>query len=154
MKIGLQTRGSHGDIRPFVAFAAGLQAAGHDVTLAVTCVDSARYDAPAAGLPFRPQTVATPVSADRREPGRIGHALVHRRDPVRQVRITIERRLLPAEEAMFEASDRPCAGNVLVIAHSFLYTLGVAAERHGRPGRAPRRHALPGGFAKDGPDDA
>ena len=36
MKIGLQTWGSEGDIRPFTALAAGLVDAGHEVTLAVT----------------------------------------------------------------------------------------------------------------------
>jgi UDP:flavonoid glycosyltransferase YjiC (YdhE family) len=41
MKIGVQT--SHGDIRPFLALAEGLQLAGHDVTLLITCVDSDAY---------------------------------------------------------------------------------------------------------------
>jgi len=36
MKIGLQTWGSEGDIRPFTSLAAGLKLAGHDVTLVVT----------------------------------------------------------------------------------------------------------------------
>ncbi len=38
MNIGIQTWGSEGDVRPFLALAAGLRAAGHDVTLAVTRV--------------------------------------------------------------------------------------------------------------------
>ncbi len=36
MKIGIQTWGSDGDVRPFIALAAGLRAAGHDVTVAAT----------------------------------------------------------------------------------------------------------------------
>ena len=38
MKIGIQTWGSEGDVRPFVALAGGLSEAGHEVTLAVTDV--------------------------------------------------------------------------------------------------------------------
>ncbi|MFO8165480.1 MAG: glycosyltransferase [Thermodesulfobacteriota bacterium] len=36
MKIGIQTWGTEGDVRPFIALASGLSAAGHDVTLAIT----------------------------------------------------------------------------------------------------------------------
>ena len=36
MKIGIQTWGSQGDVRPFIALAAGLSSAGHEVTLAIT----------------------------------------------------------------------------------------------------------------------
>ena len=36
MKIGLQTWGTEGDVRPFLALAAGLKSAGHEVTLLTT----------------------------------------------------------------------------------------------------------------------
>jgi Glycosyltransferase family 28 N-terminal domain len=35
MKIGMLTWGTHGDIRPFLALADGLQAAGHEVHLVI-----------------------------------------------------------------------------------------------------------------------
>ena len=40
MKIGLLTWGSHGDIRPFLALADGLQADGHEVHLIVSSVQA------------------------------------------------------------------------------------------------------------------
>jgi hypothetical protein len=43
MKIGLQTWGSDGDIRPFLALAGGLRARGHEVSLVVTSVDNKDY---------------------------------------------------------------------------------------------------------------
>ena len=43
MKIGIQTWGSDGDIRPFIALAGGLSSAGHDVTLAYASVDNKDY---------------------------------------------------------------------------------------------------------------
>ena len=36
MKIGIQTWGTEGDIRPFIALTGGLSAAGREVALAVT----------------------------------------------------------------------------------------------------------------------
>ena len=43
MRIALQTWGSDGDVRPLVALAAGLKAAGHVPTLVVTSVDDKDY---------------------------------------------------------------------------------------------------------------
>lgn len=132
MRIGLQTWGSHGDVRPFLALAHGLHAAGHAVTLAVTCVDSARYAALAPRLPFRLEDVASPVVGDRAALERIGRELERIRNPARQARRMFERILLPAEEAMFEAAERLCAGHDLVVGHHVLHPLQAAAERHGR----------------------
>jgi len=52
VKLGLQTWGSDGDIRPFIALAGGLSAAGHDVTLAVTSVDNKDYTSFSKDLNF------------------------------------------------------------------------------------------------------
>ncbi|MCL7422181.1 MAG: glycosyltransferase [Methylobacter sp.] len=43
MKIGIQTWGSNGDIRPLLALSEALQKAGHQVTLAVTSIDNNSY---------------------------------------------------------------------------------------------------------------
>ena len=43
MKIGIQTWGSNGDIRPMIALADSLQNAGHIVTLVVTSLDNRNY---------------------------------------------------------------------------------------------------------------
>ena len=43
MKIGIQTWGTEGDVRPFIALSGGLSAAGHDVTLAVTEITNKRF---------------------------------------------------------------------------------------------------------------
>ena len=133
MKIGIQTWGSHGDIRPFVALADGLQAAGHDVTLVVTCVDSERYSGLRTRTGFALRIVSTPVVPDNLLLEKIGDAIVREPDAIKQTQLAIEQLLLPAESEMYQASDRLCAENELVIGHYFLYTLGVAAERHDRP---------------------
>jgi UDP:flavonoid glycosyltransferase YjiC (YdhE family) len=43
MNIGIQTWGSNGDIRPFIALADGLKNAGHEVTLVVSSIDNRNY---------------------------------------------------------------------------------------------------------------
>lgn len=133
MKIGIQTWGSHGDIRPFIALAEGLQDAGHDVTLAITCVDSDRYNGfnPKAG--FKLRIISTPVILDRLLLEKIGAMILQERNAIKQTQLAIEQLFLPAESEMFQASNQLCAENDLVIGHYFLYPLGAAAERHGRP---------------------
>lgn len=132
MKIGIQTWGSHGDIRPFFALADGLKADGHDVTLVITCVDSDRYTDLKTRTGVKIEIVATPVIADCMQLRRSGDTLIHERNPVRQIQIAIEQFLLPVESALFEAADRLCIENDLVIGHYFLYPLATAAERHCR----------------------
>lgn len=133
MKIGIQTWGSHGDIRPFIALANGLQAAGHDVTLVVTCVDSERYNAIATYSGVKLRIIATPVVTEPILLEKIGNTLVKERNAIKQTQIAIQQLLLPAETEMFQASERLCLENELVIGHYFLYPLAVAAERHSRP---------------------
>jgi len=57
----MQTWGSHGDIRPFLALAEGLQAAGNDVHLVITCVDSGAYEGIASASGVKISVVASPV---------------------------------------------------------------------------------------------
>jgi len=133
MKIGMQTWGSHGDIRPFIALADGLQAAGHEVTLVITCVDSDRYNALGATTAFELRAVSTPMISDGPTLEKIGAAIVRERNPIKQTGLVIEQLLLPAESEMYQASERLCATCDVVIGHYFLYTLGVAAEKHDCP---------------------
>lgn len=132
MKIGMQTWGSHGDIRPFLALAEGLQRAGHDVTLAITCVDSADYAnlTSAAGVKLR--MIASPVIApDAAE--RIGAAAVRMRNPMTQMASLLDHCYLPAEEPMFVAARQLSTECDVLIGHYFLHPLHVAAEHAGKP---------------------
>lgn len=132
MKIGMQTWGSHGDIRPFLALAEGLQTAGHDVTLAITCVDSAAYAGitSAAGVELR--VIASPVIAPD-EAERIGAAAVRMRNPMAQMASLMDHCYLPAEEPMFVAARQLSTECDLLIGHYFLHPLHVAAEHAGKP---------------------
>jgi sterol 3beta-glucosyltransferase len=86
--VGIQTWGSDGDIRPFVALANGLARAGHQVTLAVTSIDGKDYSVLCTGDNPRIIRVAhrdweqTVILGTMRE-------LLKARDVFRQLRIVL-----------------------------------------------------------------
>ncbi|MRW88063.1 hypothetical protein GJ698_28705 [Pseudoduganella sp. FT26W] len=132
MKIGLQTWGSHGDIRPFVALAEGLQLAGHAVTLLITCVDSAVYADMVSPSGVDIRVIASPV-IEPSSASELGEAAIRMRNPLTQMKKLIEGGLLPAEEAMLSAALEVAERSDLLVGHYFMYPLQIAAERAGKP---------------------
>jgi UDP:flavonoid glycosyltransferase YjiC (YdhE family) len=132
MKIGMQTWGSHGDIRPMVALAEGLQVAGHDVTLAITCFDNDQYhnlQSP-TGVKLR---IVAPLVLGLERTEAVGKAVFNERNPLTQMGMILRLCFEPAEAAMIEAADELCRDADLLIGHFFMYPLQIAAERAGRP---------------------
>lgn len=132
MKIGMQTWGSHGDVRPFLALAAGLQAAGHEVTLVITTIDMDAYAQVGAARGVKVVAVGEPIiPAD--EAARILREIYAVKDPMRQVAALMRLMFAPVEDEMFAASRRLCAENDLLIGHHILHPLQVAAQHAGKP---------------------
>ncbi|RZT11194.1 UDP:flavonoid glycosyltransferase YjiC, YdhE family [Duganella sp. CF402] len=132
MKIGLQTWGSHGDIRPFLALAEGLQLAGHEVTLLITCVDSDAYAGVTSAAGVRIRVLVSPVIT----PGQgaeIGWAIVNARDPLKQMKLILQRCFGPVEDAMFAAARELAAQSDLLVGHYFMHPLQIAAEHASKP---------------------
>ena len=154
MRIGIQTWGSHGDIRPLLALAGGLRSAGHEVTLLVTSVGPADYDAVAAQLLLHLRFVATPVITDIDAVGRIREKVFGEGNPLRQVRAIISEVFVPAADEMFDAAQTLCRDNDVVIGHFFHYPLRIAADIAGCPyasvmlvhSAIPSRHCPPFGL--------
>lgn len=132
MRIGLQTWGSHGDIRPFLALAEGLQLAGHDVTLLLTCVDSDVYAGVTSAAGVRIRVVASPVITPG-EGAEIGWSIVNARDPLKQMSLILQRCFGPVEDAMFAAARELAAESDLLVGHYFMHPLQIAAEHAGKP---------------------
>lgn len=132
MKIGLQTWGSHGDLRPFIALAEGLQLAGHEVTLVMTCVDSDAYAALVSPSGVRLRVVASPVLGPA-DIERLSEVAARATNPLAQLKMLVEGGFLPAEEPMLAAALELAAGCDLLIGHFFVYPLQIAAERAGKP---------------------
>jgi UDP:flavonoid glycosyltransferase YjiC (YdhE family) len=132
MKIGMLTWGSHGDIRPFLALADGLQSAGHDVHLVITTLEAETYNRlqSAHGAQI---TVLTPHTFTAEQAERLGQVTYNIRDPMKQMATLLRLAFAPAEDAMFEAAQRLCAESDLLIGHYFMHPLQIAAEHAGKP---------------------
>lgn len=133
MKIGMQTWGSHGDIRPMLALAEGLSAVGHEVTLAVTDVHSHQYEQYESRHGVRLNLVASPSVADPNLAETIGKQIVASRNPVKQMQIIYDSFVVPVEAEMYEAAEELCVQNELIIAHFICHPTQVAAEKAVRP---------------------
>lgn len=133
MKIGLQTWGSYGDIRPFLALAEGLRTDGHDVTLAITCIDDASYDSSISRSGVKIRMVSSPVIQNQETLRNIEAQIFAEPEPLKQTQAIMEKLFVPAESDMYLTAEQLCKENDLVIGHFFHYPLNVAAERTGCP---------------------
>jgi sterol 3beta-glucosyltransferase/vancomycin aglycone glucosyltransferase len=157
MKIGIQTWGSEGDVRPFFALAGGLSAAGHDVTLAVTEIPNRRFARPSEQTGFAIRQVGH-IALDKAKLKQLAADAFKEWNPIKKGDILINHFLNPVVEDMFAAGLRLCKVNELVIGHFFVYPLKVAARRLRRPfvmmftaPLLPSRHHPPVGLPSLGP---
>ena len=132
MRIGIQTWGSRGDINPFLALAAGLGKAGHEVHLCATDLLDLDYSGVARDSGFRLTPVATPVLPPE-EMDRIGLQCLNAPNPLEQAKIIINDLFEPKVPEMFEASLELCRTSDLVIRHFFLHPIQAAARKLGVP---------------------
>ncbi len=87
MKIGLQTWGSEGDIRPFTALAAGLVKAGHEITLVVTDNIGRDYSAVAKKYGFKLIPVGNPEMQDPKQVSKVWRELIDAGNPLKQAQM-------------------------------------------------------------------
>jgi sterol 3beta-glucosyltransferase/vancomycin aglycone glucosyltransferase len=129
MRVALQTWGTDGDIRPFIALGASLVARGHTVTLSIASLDDRDY---------APMCRAVGVSCVH-APERLGLDLTRwndvgrRRNPLRVLRLLHEEGLFPSWAAMGEVAARLCADADVAVGHLFALPLRLAAEARGVP---------------------
>lgn len=128
MRIGLQTWGSEGDVRPFLALGHALAKRGHQVELVYTEIAERNYEAVAATLGFTARPLATPVIADPTARFELGSKILHTRDQVRQGLLIYRHLLAPVVEPMFQAAIELCDRSDLLIHHFMLHGSRAAAE--------------------------
>jgi len=158
MKIGIQTWGSEGDIRPLVALGHGLVQRGHTVELVYTDIGNRSYDAVAAALGMTARAVATPVIADENELYEIGLKAINAGNPLWQGKLIYDRLLRPVEDAIFQAAVDLCQRSDLLVTHLLLNQSRAAAELAGKPAVSvtfahslvPSRHIHPDGLPRLG----
>lgn len=133
MKIGIQTWGSEGDIRPFVALGAALTKRGHAVELIYTEIGERRYDEVAASLGFTARGVASPVVEDPERVFEIGLKVINTRNQLQQGLIISRELLEPIVEPAYEAGLELARRSDLFIHHFILHPARAAADKAGTP---------------------
>ena len=129
MKIGIQTWGSNGDIRPMLALADGLKKAGHSVTLVVSSIDNHRYDDICDQLGIIYRQVPEHIDFDMQDFAQRSF----RMHPLQWLRALLDEAFFPCEQAVYQAAQQLVADNDYVIGHHFLYPLKLAALQQHKP---------------------
>jgi sterol 3beta-glucosyltransferase len=111
MKIGIQTWGSNGDVRPMLALANGLQKAGHQVTLVVTCVDNQSYQPICEQMQIGYRQVPERIAFDME-----GFAeRSFRMNPLQWLRALLDEAFFPVEALIYQAAQALVADQELSI---------------------------------------
>ena len=158
MRIGIQTWGSEGDIRPFIALGHALAERGHHVELLYTEIGERRYEAIARSLGFTARAIASPVIADPHELYEIGLRVVNTSDQLRQGLLIAKQLLEPIVEPAYAAALDLASRSDLVIHHFILHPARAAADKAGTPAitlafahmLVPSRYIHPSGTPKLG----
>ena len=129
MKIGIQTWGSNGDIRPMIALVDGLQKAGHTVTLVVTSLDNRNYSEECAQFNISYQQIPELINFDLE----LFAQQTFRMNTARWLVSLLDTAFFPYEDCIYQASGQLAENNDLVIGHHFLYPLRIAAFKHNKP---------------------
>jgi UDP:flavonoid glycosyltransferase YjiC (YdhE family) len=133
VRIGIQTWGSEGDIRPFIALGAALTSRGHQVELLYTEISQRKYEHVAAALGFTARAIASPVIADREKEYQVGLAAIGARDEFSQGLVIFRELLDPVVEPIYEAGLDLCSRSDLLIHHFILHPSRAAADKTGTP---------------------
>ena len=133
VRIGIQTWGSEGDIRPFVALGAALAKRRHQVELLYTEIGERRYDNVAASLGFTARAIASPVIADPARLFEIGLTVINTRNQLQQGLIISRGLLEPIVEPAFEAGLELARRSDVFIHHFILHPARAAADISGTP---------------------
>lgn len=129
MKIGIQTWGSNGDIRPMIALADGLTKAGHTVTLSVTSLDNHSYAKQCAVFNINYQQIPEKINFDLEAFAQ----KTFRMNTKQWLEALLDIAFFPYEELIYQTSKQLAENNDIVIGHHFLYPLKIAAIKHRKP---------------------
>ena len=128
MKIGMQTWGSNGDVRPMLALASGLKQAGHEVCLVVSSIDNRSYQAECQALNIQYRQVPEHIDFDLEDFAQQSF----RMHPLQWLMALLDEAFFPSEAEVYAASQQLAADNDLLIGHHFLYPLKLAAKQAGK----------------------
>jgi sterol 3beta-glucosyltransferase len=129
MRVGIQTWGTEGDVRPFFSLGSALRARGHDVRVVYTNIEARDFGPLARACDIE----ATAIGADYFEENRAhlamrGRQSFEERSPLRQVRGILEDLMDPVAERMLDAGHALAKESDVFVSHFLAYPGPVAAE--------------------------
>lgn len=124
----MQTWGSEGDIRPFVALGHALARRGHQVELLYTEIGNRRYDDVAKSLGFTARAVASPVVADEQELFEIGLEAINTRNQLQQGLLISHRLLEPVIPQIYQAGLELARRSDIFVHHFIVHASRAAAD--------------------------
>jgi sterol 3beta-glucosyltransferase len=132
MKIGMQTWGTDGDIRPFLALAGGLSAAGHEVSLVVTSVYNKKYHDYGKEMGFKISHIGQ-LKYDEETEQTLYEKIGGCRIPIKQVQLVLEYLFDPLIPEMYAAAQKLCQQNDIIVGHFLQHPAMTASEKAGKP---------------------
>jgi sterol 3beta-glucosyltransferase len=132
MRIGVQTWGSEGDLRPFFALAEGLAQAGHEVSLKYTSADDRDYSGRLERASFRHAKVGS-LAMTKDELVALCARGFADRNPIRQLDETLRALLEPSIPDMVAAAQELTESSDLIVHHLAAHPAAAAAEKAGLP---------------------
>ena len=129
MRIGMQTWGSDGDVRPFLALGACLRQRGHHVTVAVGSPDGKDYSAICAALGLH--YVKAPAEIRVRQEGLLDRVGSGANVP-RLMKVLLNEAYFPHVREMEAAARRLAESCDLLIGHFLCWPTRIAALKAGR----------------------
>lgn len=133
VRVGIQTWGSEGDIRPFVALGHALASRGHDVEMLYTEVSDRSYGEVARALGFTARPVASPMIKSEAQLNDLGLEIINTRDPLQQGLLISKHMLEPLIRPMYEAGLALAKRSDLLIHHFVLHSARAAADLTATP---------------------
>lgn len=132
LRVGLYTWGSEGDVRPFVALAAGLVRAGHDVTLGYVAIDGRDWTATCEPLGVRSRAIGVEaIRVARAQRGPHEDALVGKGNAADQVRVIVRALLDPVVEDLWSDACATLDGLDVAVVHLLCHPVMSAAIARG-----------------------
>lgn len=129
MRIGIQTWGSDGDIRPLIALGGGLRAAGHGVKIAVTSVDNKDYSQLCEALDLGYIKVPEQTALD-------GPDLVRKiegKSNIGFLKVVLRELFYPYQEDMYRAALSLAQSSDVLISHFIAHPMKAAALKTATP---------------------
>jgi UDP:flavonoid glycosyltransferase YjiC (YdhE family) len=129
MKIGIQTWGSNGDIRPLLALATGLTQAGHQVTLVVSSIDNGSYRTECQAMAINYRQIPGFIAIDLENFAKRSF----RMNALQWLKALLDEAFFPIEDIIYQNARQLTEENDVLIGHHFLYPLKLASKLQIKP---------------------